>query len=265
MTLLVNIVSFILISIMVALPLLGILWSSRLHQRAITKRDAMLKDTFGENIKIYRSFPIPQKIEEVVQGGLSNTIQRFRELIIADTWLFIQPTFRNVPKITILENRNTSILTLFSRKIEAYSPTFVVRNRQNKSLVSRYYQTQINNKQLVESELKFDDKQNLFAEKGKHIQALQIMSPELLEVLKNAPAEADIVIRKNQLYYILSGEKPAEVVLNDILAHSSIVADELTNNLERWAKSQSNRSELETIKNSDLAVTLTEQYLLSNK
>ena len=259
------IITFIGLFFIFGLPILGIFWAIRAHSRTVAKRDEMLKNTFGQETKIYRSFPIPPNIEEVVQGGLHQIIQRFRELIVADTWLFIQPTFLSIPRITLTEDRNSSILSLFSRKLEAYSPTFVIRNRQNKSLVSRFYQVQINTNELVKSELNFDTEQNLYAEKGKHIQALQIMSPELLEVLKNAPANADIIIRKNQLYYIMSGEKPAELVLNDVLAHSAIIEKELTNNLERWAQSQANQEELESIKNMDLAVTLTEQYQASLK
>ena len=259
------IITFIGIFLIFGLPILGIFWAIRAHDRTVKKRDEMLKSAFGQDIKVYRSFPIPMNIEEVAQGGLHQIIQRFRELIVTDTWLFIQPTFLSVPRITLTEDRNSSMLSLFSRKLEAYSPTFVIRNRQNKSLISRFYQVQINNNELVKSELNFDTEQNLYAEKGKHIQALQIMSPELLEVLKNAPAGADIIIRKNQLYYLLAGEKPAELVLNDILVHSAVVAKELTNNLDRWGQSQANQEELEAIKHMDLADTLTEQYQASLK
>ena len=54
-------------------------------------------------------------------------------------------------------------------------------------------------------------------------------------------------------------------MLNDILAHSSVVVKELEDNLERWARSIFNQAELETIKESDLAITLGEAYLVKNE
>jgi hypothetical protein len=256
---------FIFLFILFGIPMLGIFWVMRAHEHTLAKRDEFFKRKYGDSIRIYRTFPIPAEIEEVVQGGLHQIIQRFRELIVGDTWLFIQPTFSRIPILTITENRNASALSLFSLRLENYSPTFVIRNRRNRALISRYFQTQINNNQLVRSELDFDTEQSLFAEQGKHVQALQIMSPELLIVLKNAPASADIIIKKNQLYYILPGEKPAEDVLDDILAHSKVVAASLEDNLRKWALSEANKAELEKIKESDLAVTLREMHEASRQ
>lgn len=249
-----------LLSIAAIVFLVAFVLTGHSHTSAVKKRDKMLRSSFGEDIKIYRYFPIPQDVEEVVQGGLHKFIQEFRELITGDEWLFIQPTFIVVPKFTSFEERSAATLSLFSRKIDQYSPTFVIRNRKNKSLTSRYYQTQVKNKRLVQSELDFDGLHSLYAEQGKHIQALQIMSPELLEALMNAPFRADIVIKKNQLYYILPGEKPAERVLGELFIHSTSVMKELGENLDRWAKSAANQDELERIKKSNLAVTLREAH-----
>lgn len=255
-----SIIAFIATMIFFLIPILGIYWVYRLADRTEAKRDKMLRGKFGEDLKIYRSFPLPADKEEIVQGGLFFIIQHFRELLVSDGWLFIQPTFRGIRKLTMFEDRNRAVLSLFAQTFDSYSPTFVIRNRQNKSLVSRYFQTQIKNGKMVRSELDFDNDQVLYAERDKHIQTLQIMSPELLLVLKNAPAKADIIIKKNQLYYIMSGEKPAEKVLNDILVHSQTVVRELTDNVTRWGRSAANTEEYERIKNTELSVTLGELY-----
>lgn len=148
--------------------MLGIIWITHFQERNRTKRDEMLKNAFGQNIEIYKTFPLPPEIEEVVQGGLYGTIQHFRELIVGDIWLFIQPTFRNIPLLTLVEERGVSVLSLFSRRLDNYSPTFAIRNRLNNSLVSNYYQVQIDNHHLTNSELDFDDEKSLF-EKGESI------------------------------------------------------------------------------------------------
>ena len=250
----------VMLFFLIGVPLLGIFCLVRRSEATIRSRDKLLRSLLGEDIKIFRSFPIPQDIEAIIQGGLHQTIQRFREIIVNDSWIFIQPTYRNIPTITLSEERNAAILSLYATKLQHYSPTFIIRNQQNNSLLSRYHQRQVHNKQFIPSELNFDDKQNLYAERGKHLQALQIMSPELLDVLKDAPGKADLIIRKNILYYVLPGEQSAEKILPMIIEHSKIATLELEDNLERWAKSASNTEELDEIKKLDLAVTLREAW-----
>lgn len=254
---------FIGLFLILGLPVLGIFWAIRADEKARLQRDKRLKKLFGDDIKIYHTFPIPHAIEEVVQGGLHVIIQRFRELIVTDSWIFIQPTYRWWGKITTREHRNAAVLSLFARKLDGFSPTFLIRNRHNTSFLSRYYQAQIKDRQLVRSELDFDNEQNLYIEQGKQIQALQILSPELLITLENAPGSADIIIRKNQLYYILPGEQPAEEIVNQLFLHSTKVMKELEDNLMRWARAESNKAEVEAIKNMDLAMTLGEMWQLS--
>lgn len=251
---------FITLLLLTGLPLFGVYYAVKRHNRAVRARDAMLRQTFGKTTQIFRTFPIPAALEEVVQGGLHHHVQRFRELLAGEGWLFIQPTYRTLHLFTAGEDRRAVQLSLYAQDLGEVSPMFVIRNRRNPSLLSRYHQTQIERGQLVGSELEFDDGQNLYAEKGKHIQALQIMSPEVLEVLRNSPRRADIVIKKNQLYYLLPGDQPAEEALAEIRAHAGKVAAELAQNLRRWKRSAANKAEYEKIRDSELSVTLVEEY-----
>lgn len=252
---------FITLFMLVGIPMLGLLWSIRANERAVTRRDQMLKKVFGEHVKIDRGFPIPEVIERIIQGGLRYTLQQFREIIVDENkWLFVQPTHLKTSKLTKGEDRGIATHSLFARHLLHESPTFLIRNKANPSFISRHLQIQITNRQFVPSELQFDNDQGLYIEQGHHIEALQLMSPELLITLGNAPFNADIIIRKNQLYYMLAGEKPAELVLKQLIAHSEAVARELNDNLEKWAQSSANQAAVDRVQNTTLATTLAEKW-----
>lgn len=248
------------ITIFVFVPLLGSILSIVLSNRAVRKRDELLKSKLGNDIKISRSFPINQDVEEIVQGGLSQTIQDFREIIVGKDWIYVQPTTKRFLNVTKVEERGFVTHSMFVRQLNEFTPFIVIRNANNKSLLSRKLQTKIKNKEIVWCEAAFDKDQNIYNEPNSHIDTLSILSPEVLEVLKDSPANADIILKKNQLYYILQGNRSAETTVPELLAHSNNVVRELEENLSRWAKSKTNKNKIEKIASTELAVTLREQH-----
>lgn len=259
-----QLMAFILIIlIFVVFPILGIWYSIKLSQRQACKRDKMLQSLLGNEITIERGFPIPQETEKVVQGGLRNTLQRYRELIIADKWLFIQVS-STLPALTLFEDRNLTGLSLYACELQQFTPTIAIKNNKNKSFLARYIQQDITAGKLIWCEAGFDKDHDIYNEPGSQVDTLSILSPEVLEILQTSPANADILLKRNQLYYLLPGTFTAEKILPDIIRHSSRLALGLEENLARWARSSSNTQKIDEIKTNDLSVTLREKYERGN-
>lgn len=241
-----------------------ILYGEWLSHNAVKKRNELLKGMLGDQIVIFRCFPIGHNYEKVVQGALKYYIQSFREMIAGDGWLYIQITNRS-PRLTLFEKRTVSVMNLFARELKYISPTIYIRNNRNKSTLMRANQSHINSGELVWCEAEFDKDHNIYNEPGTQIDTLSILTPEVLEVIKDAPGDADILIKRNQLYYMLSGSFSAERILKDLIEHSDVASKELEDNLKRWSRSKSNLAKLQTIHDSELSVTLVENYKLGTR
>ncbi len=249
---------FITIIIFIVFPAIGILLSVILSERQEQERGRMLKKLFGYDIKIEHGFPIDQNVEEIIQGGLKLELQKYRELIIGDKWLFIQLSGK-LPALTLFEDRTRSTVSLYALDLETFTPTIVIRNKHNRSFVTRHLNDSFKKGELIWCEATYDKDHNIYNEPGSHIDTLSILSPEVLEVLKNAPGNADIMVKRNKMYYILTGLS-AEKILPSLIEHSAVAARELNNNLKRWSRSSANTEKLEKIKSTELSVTLRERY-----
>lgn len=254
-----QIVGAIFILLLISFLFAATFWDINREYRNRTKRQRKLKELFGDDIKVVYGFPINQDVEEVIQGGLSSTLQTYRELIYCDKWLFIQLT-SGIITMTVTENRSKVSLGLFSRKLDGYCPDILIRNSKNKSLLARHTQKDIKKRKMVWCEGAFDKDYNLYTKAEDRIDVLSILSPEVLEKLQNCPGKSDILIRRNQLYYLLPPNMSAEKILSQLLEHSTVVARELEENLRRWGRSTANQVKLEKIKSSELSVTLREMY-----
>lgn len=253
-------IEFITLLIFVILPIVGIYYSIKISENHRIKRTAMLKRQFGEDIVVIENFPIDQAVEKVIQDGLRNTIQDFREIIVGKGWIFLQVISKRIPAFTLHEDRDATVMGVYVRQLKHLSPEINIRNTKNKSFLSRRIQKQLIDQQLVWCEAEFDKNHNIFNRPGDQINTLSILTPEVLEVLMNAPGNADITIKKNQLYYMFPGNLSAEKILNELLAHSRIAAKEIEENLARWSRSYSNQDKLAEIAGSETSGTLDEVY-----
>ncbi len=250
--------ALVVILLFVALPVIGLIYSIRRSSQFQAKRDQMLKNKFGQDVEVIRGFPINQRVEEIIQGGLSRVFQDYRELIVHDNWLYIQLTAKAISPLTMTEERNYAHTCLFARQLDELTPHIAIRNVHNRSFVSRIVQDKVKNSELIWCEAAFDVHHNIYNEPDSQVDTLSILSPEVLQRLLSPPGNADIILKRNQLYYILPGNKPAEKILAELLVHSENVAKELNENLHRWAQSMANTEKLKHIADSELSVTLRE-------
>jgi hypothetical protein len=245
--------------VFVGLPLAGIVYSVKLSYKNEQKRDEMLRRLLGDDVQIKRGFPIDQKTEEIIQGGIRNTIQKYRELLVGGRWVFVQMSSR-VSVFTLFEDRTLSTLGLYAYSLNEFTPTIVIRNTHNKSFLARFIQEDLKNKTLIWCESAYDKDHNVYNQPGAQLDTLSILSPEVLEVLRNAPGNADILLKRNQLYYMLPGGLSSEKILPSLIEHGTRAAVELDDNLRRWSSAPSNQAKLNEIKSSELSVTLREQF-----
>lgn len=229
------------------------------HAKAVERRDQMLRKKFGDDIQIERSFPLNQASEDIVQGGIAGVFQDFRELITGKTWVFIQFSSK-IPVLTRTEDRGFNAFGLFAQELEEFTPFIVIKNKKNKSLYSRAMQASVDKGELVWCEGVFDAAHNIYNEPDGQLDTLSILSPEVLEVIQDPPGDADIILKRNQLYYVFGGKYSAEDILDDLFVHSRTLAAALEENLARWGRAESNRQKLASIINTELAVTLREAY-----
>ena len=250
----------IVLTVFIVFPLAGLIFSALLSNRAIKKRDATLHQKLGDDISIYRGFPIPQNHEEVAQGALAQIFNNYRELIVHDNWLFIQLSSHKNTALTIAEEKGIALMSIFAVKLDYFTPHIIIHNKQNRSIAARILQDKLTNKELIWCEAGFDVDHDIYNQANMQLDTLSILSPEVLEALKNPPGNADMILKRNYLYYIIPGNQPAEKITPDLLQHSRKALAELNNNLKRWAASAANKAKIEEIKTTELAVTQIEQY-----
>lgn len=223
-----------------------------------SKRDGRIKARPGDDVQIIRGFPINQQHEEVIQGALEHTIQEYDYMISGDNWLFVRhPAALKAPAEDF---RLFAPLTVFAVTIAEYTPTIAIRNRGARNFTVRTITENINGKKLVWCEGVFDAEQRIFSTPDMRIDALSVLSPEVLEVLQNPPYGADIYLKRNQLYYFVASRRGAEELVPAFREHAKKLTHELEANLQRWGRAPSNRDKQQQIVDTELSVTLREQW-----
>lgn len=250
-----TIATVIVIAVFLSLIIIPVVISIR-HQAASDRRITnKLPDT-----KIIHGFPIPQAIESKVQYVLRQTIQKFRILVLHKNWFFIQVTSGRLSAVTIFEDRTLLIASVFCMTLDYQSPTMAIRRKEAGNFILRPFVQDIKSGKLIWCEGVFSAEQEVYCDPTDHVDVLQILSPETLEVIQKPPFGADIIIFKDQLYYIFHNNQTAEKLIPLVLQHATVVKQQLEDNLARWTRAASNQQKVNEIATRQFPVGLLEKF-----
>lgn len=236
-----DLLSSLALLILLGIPIIGgTILELRLAARGIKRRNARLVSAFGSDIDILEGFPIPPEIERVVQGALAHTLNSYRYIVAGNGWLFIQPTHRFLPTFTVSEMRDGVVFSVYAVTLAIESPETLIRHRSRSGFLVSWLAGSVANGTYIWCEGVVDKDQQIYSRPELRLDVLSILSPEVLELVQNPPYNADIYIRKNQLYYIFPSARQAYELVPTLRRHSVKLVPELEANIRRWADTPSN-------------------------
>lgn len=229
-------------------------------QKRLKQKDDQIRRVLGPNTQIKRGFPIAPELERIVQGALAKPFQTYRYIVSDEDWLFAQITQRNFVVLTSGEERSGIALSMFAMTLDNITPEIAIRHSGGFKFIVRTLQSKIDKGDLAPCESLFEELQRLYSDPQIKLDVLSILSPEVLEALQNPPYQADIYLKRNQLYYLFSSNDSADIAVPELRSHARLVKRELDDNLSRWGSAPSNQSLLKSIKDQPLAHTLVERW-----
>ncbi len=138
------------------------------------------------------------------------------------------------------------IFTIIMMPLNFQSPHLYFDNKANNAWLRRELPIKLKNAGLVSYEGVMQQKYGLYAPIGYHIDSLVIGAPDLLDAINKNSKNADIEILGNQLYFIIPGRVSVLKDLPSYIAHMTIVADELDDNLSRYLDKHSSEEKIKS-------------------
>lgn len=225
-----------------------------------SRQEKRIKKALGNDIEIEYNFPIKQMHERIIHGALKKLPQGIRIVVTGSDWLFAQPSHNTIPLSTSGDHITVYAVTICAFHLRHYSPEIAIQHRSHRNILSDSVQQEIASGELVRCEGAFEAKQRIYATPNTQLDVLSILSPEVLVVMQHPPFDADLYIKRDQLYYLFHTDKQVEKVMPSVIKHAEQVRVELEDNLARWARSASNQEKVAIIKNTPLAYTLRELH-----
>lgn len=229
------------------------------YVRKILAREYKMKQLFGHEVKVDNHI-YNHAVEDTLLGALADDIHNIKEAVYSGEWIYAQRVGAYIYSSNIATDNVFGRLSIFACPLDFYTPQIAIRNGSRKKFLVSHVQTRIRNQELVWCEAGFDKNHDIYNEPGMQVDTLSILSPEVLDVLQHAPKNADILLKRNILYYYIPGSHAPEKILPALLEHKQRALAELNDNLYRWARSAANQDKVAAIKATELAVTPRERF-----
>lgn len=150
--------------------------------------------------------------------------------------------------------------SFYSFDLTGYSFEILMRRAGYGSTALRFFTRIIESGKLLYVEGVIDKDYDIFAPKGLSIEAMSVLSPEVLEVLRHSPKNATLLIKRNTLFYIVYGASKLEADYDAFKFHAKSAVRELDDNLIRFAAGTANREIVKHAKDTPVGISDEEYY-----
>lgn len=245
---------FVFVPIVIYMAIYRVRYLGRLQRRI----KARYPDAVFES-----NFPIPQECEDIMMGALRHTIQSFSWCIIHPDWIYMHVTKVIVGAAALSDQRPslpvaTSVLAY---KLPSQAPFMVIRRKSMQDIIYGWTKKSVATGELVWCEGVFDKDYDLFCEDGWRVDALSILSPDILHILAESPVGCSFVVRKNWLYIIIPSLRSHANQIDVLVNYARGLSNAMSKNIHTWSSSSSNSAKLIHLDKMELGVTLREGFL----
>lgn len=196
---------------------------------------------------------LDETMQRVVNAVLQQPPDEVDQYEKSQNWLYIR--FRNLVG---------TFMTVYVFDMTEYSPHILMTATGYKGTVMRFFTQLVKEQNMLYVEGMVDKDFDVFTHAGYELDTLAILSPNVLEVLHQAPYGATIMIKHDKLYYLLYGKKNLRKTFETIAEHASRAIPVVEEGLRRWARSETNHEKLQKILERPIGMTDKEYFMQPN-
>lgn len=213
-------------------------WAKNLVQRLESRaRVAMMSYRF-DKIQVYRNHDLPTELQRQMNLLFQQPVGRYIEVINTRQWTFYDTKMGTTSEIP---------LRVIAYKHEYRAPYTIVRRNGMSGDMSRLWIDRMDEPAMVNVESAVSKDFTITCEPGWELDVMTILSPEVLDVMRQVPFGASIKLRRGIIYCYTFENVAHAHRIKQLVMFCDGLAKELDENLRRWQKSQANQTKLDAL------------------